>query len=137
MGALYLDVIDDETATLRYQDDKGDISTNSEVTYKDFFAIMVSYNGRTLVWKVEGCDTVSTADELISVEIESSVMADSIKLSCGSLNCSYKNLTFYNKFFDAVSLDECMYFCYTGEGDCPDYVIGCFLDEGTPNPMVV
>lgn len=58
---------------------------------------------------------------------------DYIVLRGDELNSSFKNVTFYTKFFDAESLDECFYECLEGEGECPSDVIACFLDEDTPN----
>lgn len=86
---------------------------------------------------MEACDN-NAETELISVEFAQGDAPHNnfIVLRGDELNSSFKNVTFYTKFFDAESLDYCFDECLEGMGECPDYVLGCYLDEGTPNPMV-
>ena len=102
-----------------------------QINYRDWIAIEVSFNQRTLSAVIEGCDINSTQNIQKSIQMQVNVQPkNSIVLHGDSHNSSWKNLSFYNEFHDAVQLDECIDICVEGEGKCPSTYAFCSLDGG-------
>ena len=117
VGSLSLKVLSNGNADLKYVNAAGSHMMGVELDSRDWIAIMIAFNTRTLTAVIESCDRLlnNTANKQISVEMaDSTAPRNSIVLHGDSHNSSWKNLTFYNAFHDMVQMDECIDMCVVG-----------------------